>query len=161
MKTLKLLVFSDTHGLESNIEKAIKAHGEKADALIFLGDGILGANEIFGRYPHIPHVCVRGNCDLYASSEVDEALVDIGGIKILCMHGHKYSVKGTIMRAVYRAREREADLLLFGHTHEPLCRKEEGIVVFNPGSLGLGYPERTYGVVEIADGEIICGHGKL
>ena len=161
MKKLKLLVFSDTHGHESYIERAIKAHGEKADALIFLGDGILGANEVFAGYPHIPHVCVRGNCDVYATGEVDEALVDMGGIKILCMHGHKYSVKSTLVRATYRALEREADMVLFGHTHVPEEKREMGVVLFNPGSLGRGYPERTYGVVEIVDGEIVCGHGKL
>ena len=161
MKKFKLLVFSDTHGNESNIEKALKAHGEKADALIFLGDGILGANEVFARYPHIPHVCVRGNCDIYAAGESDEALVDMGGVKILCMHGHKYSVKSTVVRAVYRALEKEADMLLFGHTHQPEVRREQGIVLFNPGSLGRGYPDNTYGVVEIVNGEIVCGHGKI
>ncbi len=161
MNKLKLLVFSDTHGREKYIETAIAAHGGKADALIFLGDGILGANEMFGKYPHIPHICVKGNCDLYAIGEVDEALIDMGGVKILCMHGHKYDVKSTLMRAAYRAREREAQLLLFGHTHAPVELRDESLVMFNPGSLGLGYPHRTYGVVEIVDGNIVCSHGKI
>ena len=161
MNKIKLLVFSDTHGREKHIETAIAAHGGNADALIFLGDGIMGANEVFGKYPHIPHICVKGNCDLYAAGEVDEAMIDMGGVKILCMHGHKYDVKSSYIRAAYRAREREADILLFGHTHIPFERREEGLIMFNPGSLGLGFPDRTYGVIEIVGGQVVCNHGKI
>ncbi len=161
MKKIKLLVFSDSHGREKNIDEAINAHNQKVDALVFLGDGIIGANEVFNRYPHIPHISVRGNCDFAVGGERDEALIDMGGTKILCMHGHKYDVKSTLIRAAYRAKEVEADVLLFGHTHDPLEMRRDGLVLFNPGSIGRGYPDRTYGVIEIVDGKIICGHGTV
>lgn len=161
MKKIKLLVFSDSHGSEKYIDSAIAAHNGRADAFIFLGDGLRAAEAVFAKYPDVPHICVRGNCDLYASGELDEVTLDMGGIKILCMHGHKYDVKSTLLRAAYRAKEKEASLLLFGHTHGPLELREDGIVMFNPGSVGMGYPDRTYGVIEIADGQIICGHGKI
>ena len=48
MKKTKILVFSDSHGKEHNIETAIKAHGGHADAFIFLGDGLMGANAVVG-----------------------------------------------------------------------------------------------------------------
>ncbi len=161
MKKTKILVFSDSHGREKNIEAAIEAHAGRADALIFLGDGITGANSVFQKYPHIPHICVRGNCDAFVSGEVDEAVIELGGIRILCMHGHKYDVKSTLLRAGFRAKEQNAHLLLFGHTHAKTEFRRDGIVYFNPGSVGLGYPMRTYGVIEIVAGQIVCSHVEV
>ncbi|MBQ8475352.1 MAG: YfcE family phosphodiesterase [Clostridia bacterium] len=161
MKKIKILVFSDSHGREKNIEKAIEDHGCRADALIFLGDGLRGAENVFQKYPHIPHLCVKGNCDGLVFNQVDEATLDLGGIKILCMHGHLYDTKSSLLRAGLRAREVGASLLLFGHTHAALEMREEGLVYFNPGTIGLGYPNCTYGVIEIIDNKIVCGHGTV
>ncbi len=161
MKNIKILVFSDSHGREHYIEKAIEDHGGRADALIFLGDGIAGANRVFEKYPHIPHVSVKGNCDYSAEGEVDEAVINPGGVNILCTHGHKYSVKSTIMRAGLRARERGCGLLLFGHTHERCEIRTEELIYFNPGSIGMGYPKRSYGVINICGENIICHHGSV
>lgn len=161
MKSIKILVFSDSHGREHYIEKAIEDHGGKADALIFLGDGIKGAARVFEKYPHIPRALVRGNCDYSAEDEADEAVINLGGVNILCTHGHKYSVKSTLMRAGLRAREKNCALLLFGHTHNPTEIRTEELIYFNPGSVGMGYPHRSYGVVNICGNNIICSHGKV
>ena len=77
------------------------------------------------------------------------------------MHGHKYDVKNGIYRAYMRAAEKNAELLLFGHTHEPADLTQGNIRLFNPGSIGKGYPRKTYGVINISDGQIICGHGEI
>lgn len=161
MDNIKILVFSDSHGREHYIEKAIEAHGGRADALIFLGDGIAGANRVFEKYPNIPHVSVKGNCDFMADGEVDEAQINLGGVNILCTHGHKYSVKSTLMSAGLRARERGCGLLLFGHTHERCEIRTGELIYFNPGSIGQGYPKRSYGVINICGENIICHHGTV
>ena len=44
------------------------------------------------------------------------------------------------------ARERQADILLFGHTHQPLTDYDDGLYILNPGSLrGRG----TYGLLDV------------
>ncbi len=161
MKKFKILVFSDSHGREANIEAAINAHGGRADAFIFLGDGIIGATSVFEKYPGVPHLCVKGNCDPIFVNERDEATIDMGGVKILCMHGHKYDVKSTLLWAGYRAKEVEAQLLLFGHTHSKLELRRDDLIYFNPGTVGKGYPQCTYGVIEIVGEHIVCSHGVV
>ena len=157
----KILIFSDSHGRESNIEKAILDHNGRADVFVFLGDGLNGANSVFEKFPNVPHVCVKGNCDSLFTNEIEETVLELDGIRILCMHGHKYDVKSTLLWAGYRAKEKNCQLLLFGHTHSKTLINEDGLIYFNPGTVGRGYPECTYGVIEIVDGKIVCGHGTI
>ena len=161
MKKTKILVFSDSHGREKNIETAIEVNGGRADAFVFLGDGVLGANSVFEKYPNVPHVCVKGNCDPLFVNEVDETVIELGGIRILCMHGHKYDVKSTLLWAGYRAKEQNCQMLLFGHTHSKLELRRDDLIYFNPGTIGRGYPDCTYGVIEIVGNQIVCSHGKV
>ena len=161
MKNIKLLVFSDSHGRARYIENAIEAHSGRADAFIFLGDGISDAERAFAKYPDVPSVIVRGNCDFNAGGYIDEAMINLGGVNILCTHGHKYSVKSTLTPLGMRAMEKGADIVLFGHTHDEREIRVASLVYFNPGSVGMGYPKRSYGVVNICDKKIICSHGTV
>ncbi len=157
---MKILVFSDSHGAASKMMKAAEAHPD-ADMFIFLGDGLRDAERLFSRYSDIPHVGVCGNCDTFVNmggeSFLNEQTVDLGGIRIFCCHGHKYGVKSTELNLWFRAKEKEADLVLFGHTHEPFERYFEGIRLFNPGSVGMG----SYGVIYIENSAVVASHGKI
>ncbi len=90
------------------------------------------------------------------------------------MHGHEHGVKSGIERAAAYAAQRGADVLLFGHTHEPMEKYfpvgtrlgevtlEKPLYVFNPGSLGL--PREgcaTFGVIEIRRGQLLLSHGRV
>lgn len=57
------------------------------------------------------------------------------------------------MRAIYAAREAEADILLFGHTHRPDCFQQQGLWIMNPGACGLG---GTYGVIDLSGDDVRC-----
>ncbi|MBQ2326197.1 MAG: metallophosphoesterase [Clostridia bacterium] len=156
---MKLLVFSDSHGAAGRLFKAAEAHPD-ADMFIFLGDGLRDAEALFERYPKTPAVAVNGNCDMFsvsANSYLDEQTVDLGDIRIFCCHGHKYGVKSTLMRLYMRALEKEVGLVLFGHTHEPFERVNEGVRLFNPGSVMQG----SYGVIYIEGGAVVASHGKI
>jgi len=50
----------------------------------------------------------------------------------------------------YRAEEVGANVVLFGHSHVPLCTEERGVLFLNPGSLQLprGYHQPTYACLE-------------
>ena len=50
-------------------------------------------------------------------------------------------------------KEQGAQLGLFGHTHEPLCREYDGMWLLNPGSC-KGYCA-TYGVAYVHEGQVV------
>ena len=160
---MKILVFSDSHSHPKYIERAIEIHKGYADLVIFLGDGIRDIEYIKNRYPHLPFIIVKGNCDVFSSAEYrDYSVLDLDGIKILITHGHLFGVKSGYDRIMYRAEELGADAVFFGHTHLPLDLPtyvgERKVHLFNPGSISYG---GTYGVVNIANGVLITSHGKI
>jgi len=121
----------------------------RPDRIFHLGDGWRDAEALARLFPEIPLDQVPGNCDL-GRSESAEKLLTVAGRRILLCHGHTLGVKYALTAAVARARERGADVLLFGHTHRPLADIRD-VVLLNPGSIGA--PRRpTYGLLEL-DGE--------
>ena len=75
------------------------------------------------------------------------------GKRFFFTHGHLYDAKLGLYRLVCAARERKADLLLFGHTHQPLTDYDDGLYILNPGSLsGSG---GTYGTVDITPAGVV------
>ena len=154
---MKILVFSDVHGDTRGMERAILAHGD-ADAAVFLGDGWLGAEEVFLAHPHLPHTAVIGNCDSQ-SAGVCDAVLELGGVRILCTHGHRYGVKLGRGRLARAAKEKGASLVFYGHTHVAVDETVDGVRMINPGSVGCG-SGKSYAVVYIENGAVVCGFGK-
>ena len=102
-------------------------------------------------YPRIPVCMVPGNCDGWTTHALKKQIT-LDGVRILLSHGHLWGVKGSYDAAVADARACQADILLFGHTHRPLCRQlEDGLWMLNPGSA-----RTTYGVIELDRGHIQC-----
>ena len=106
------------------------------------------AEAVAARFPDRMFWQVRGNGDfalgsadlLYAREET------LGGKRLFFTHGHLYGVKTGLYRVCCAARERQADILLFGHTHQPLTDYDDGLYILNPGSLrGRG----TYGLLDV------------
>ncbi len=170
---MKILVFSDSHGMWNNIKEAINAHKRKADLIIHLGDGSADLDMVSDMCKNIPVCRVAGNHEEFTTpfsmrDELQfEVLYNFDGVKIFATHGHKYGVKSGYSRIINVGKSKDADLILFGHTHKPeehsvMPDDENGkyIKIFNPGSIGRGY-ECTYGVIEIVNGNIITGFGKI
>ena len=144
---MRILVVSDTHGDEGALQRAVQAH-PSARTVIHLGDGAREAEAVAARFPDRMFWQVRGNGDfalgsaglLYAREET------LGGKRLFFTHGHLYGVKTGLYRVCCAARERQADILLFGHTHQPLTDYDDGLYILNPGSLrGRG----TYGLLDV------------
>lgn len=160
---MKILVFSDSHGRAKNIVEALKIHGGVCDFAVFLGDGLKDIDYAREKFPSVPFVSVRGNCDaFFCDSERDECVLDLDGVRVLITHGHKYNVKYGYGTILYRARELDADAVFFGHTHIPLDTQEyvgeKRIHLFNPGSVGMG---ASYGIVNTSGGVLVSSHGKI
>lgn len=127
--------------------------------ILHLGDCVRDAQRLEERYPDIPLLGVPGNCD-YGGLDQPERLTELGGVRILMMHGHTRRVKSGPMAAIYAARECGADILLFGHTHQPVVDRSGDFWVMNPGCIGPS-ARRTYGVITLEDGKVDCAAFRL
>ena len=60
--------------------------------------------------------------------------------KAFITHGHNYSVSMTKEQILEEGKVRGADIVMFGHTHQPYFEQKDGITLLNPGS--LSYPRQ-------------------
>jgi putative phosphoesterase len=121
-----------------------------ADVLIHLGDNSEDIEELTKDFKGEVYG-VRGNCD-YSNTYPTEQLLDIMGKKIFLTHGHLYGVKNNLINIYYRAKELNADIVLFGHTHENIVKEKGGIVFMNPGSISLPRLRGRYiGFIELKE----------
>ncbi|NLV49162.1 MAG: metallophosphoesterase [Clostridiales bacterium] len=141
---MKILVFSDSHGSCGLMEAAVKLH--MPDLTLFLGDGASDITALRASYPELSVRCVRGNCDP-AGFAPEKLIIEESGKKIMMTHGHAYGVKLGLQRVFYAALEAQADIILFGHTHEAYRAEREGLIMLNPGSVGRGR-NRSYALLE-------------
>ena len=149
---------SDSHGQVSNMVRCVER--VEPNHILHLGDCVHDAELLARQFPAIPMTTVPGNCDRGAQDE-PERLIELGGKRILMMHGHTRGVKYDIQRAVYTAREYGADILLFGHTHRPLVDFDGALYVMNPGTVGGWRNAPTYGVITINSKAYNCATYRL
>lgn len=147
----RLLVLSDSHGDTAAVYRAIAAQPE-ADTVLHLGDGAADLAAVAPSFPRLSYFQVRGNGDYFASGAIPYAREEcFEGKRFFLTHGHLYGVKSGLFRVVCAAKERDADVLLYGHTHLPMTDYEDGLYLLNPGSLRGG----TYGVVDLSGAGVV------
>ena len=130
---MNVLVVSDSHG---KVDKLIQAVEQVHPGYVLhLGDCQRDLEKLRQAFPMLTMEGVPGNCD-YGSCDQPERLIELGGVRILMLHGHTRGVKSDVMRAVWAARECGAQVLLFGHTHVPLVDYDGTLWVMNPGAAG-------------------------
>lgn len=167
---MNVMLFSDSHGRVSYIEQMmarVLSVGAPPTQVLFLGDGLTDLARAHGLEGQSV-VAVRGNCD----GDAEEPLmreIGLGGYRALMLHGHTAGVKCDLLGAIGEAVRREADLLFYGHTHEPLARQfapdetymgvkiKKPLFVFNPGALKDG----SFGRIEFNEKGILMSHGRL
>lgn len=150
---MKILVFSDSHRNLSHMVSAVER--EHPDQVIHLGDHVRDAEKLQCRYPMLPVLKIRGNCDYDAADTQEQRITEFDGVRFLICHGHRYGVKAGLLRYLMAARENQVDVALFGHTHCAFCEKESGVWLLNPGSCGAGV-RPSYGLITIAAGKYTC-----
>lgn len=134
---MRVLIVSDTHGRHEGLDRALEEAG-KIDMLLHLGD-------IEGEEPYIDAVVeckkymVRGNNDFFSDLPRDLE-INIGKYKVFMTHGHAYDVSLGPEYILDEGRSRNADIIMFGHTHRPFFDQRDNIILLNPGS--LSYPRQ-------------------
>lgn len=137
-------VISDTHGLlRKEAEKQLKL----SNVIIHAGD--IGNVEIINRLQKIaPVYFIKGNIDKEDwAAEFPEILeLKIADKNILVIHNLKDS-KGS---------SKCYDIIISGHSHQPLIKQENGIFYLNPGSAG----KRRFSL-PVSVAEILIAEGKI
>ena len=146
---MKLLILSDSHRKMNYMCQAVDR--EKPDLIVHLGDHERDAARLMDRYPEIPMWSVSGNCDYGAAPE--RIVTTLEGVRFFVTHGHTLRVKYGLLRAELAAREAEANVLLFGHTHSAMCDWNNGLWIVNPGTCS-GMGPVTYAVIELDHGAV-------
>ncbi|TXH31669.1 MAG: metallophosphoesterase [Rhodospirillaceae bacterium] len=119
-------LISDTHGL---LRPEALAALAGSDRIIHAGDiGDAAILEDLARLA--PVTAIRGNNDTgsWAAALGDTATLTIGGITIFVIH-NAADLKQMPPPVGCR-------VIVAGHSHKPLCRDENGVLVVNPGSAG-------------------------
>jgi uncharacterized protein len=146
----KVLVVSDSHGLTNELEILRERHMNEVDLMIHCGDSEMMHDEkVMNGY-----LTVKGNCDF--GSYPLETTTEIAGRKFFVTHGHRYSVKTSLMNLEYKAAEMGADIVCFGHSHLLGAEVIGDTLYLNPGSIRLprGRIEKTYVILELLDEKI-------
>ncbi|MGE7940491.1 metallophosphoesterase [Lysinibacillus xylanilyticus] len=144
---MQILVMSDTHGDSDVIEK-VRGFFPNIDTFIHCGDSELP----FSHKALDGMKKVRGNCDIDQAFP-DEAVFDIEDVTVFVTHGHLFNVKTSILSLSYRAKEVDAQIVCFGHSHILAAEMIEDVLFLNPGSLlkPRGRKEKSFALVEIED----------
>jgi len=109
-------------------------HGALAAVEMILHAGDVGGEEVLDELSTIAPVhAVSGNTDPPGDRRLHQALdISVGGFTIHVSHGHELGVpKPEKLLMAYNAQ-----VIVFGHTHEPLVVKADGRLVVNPGAAG-------------------------
>ena len=153
---MKCLVFSDSHGSFALMKKALDMNPD-AEVVFFLGDGVSDAIAIRDRYPEKAWINVKGNCDVGISSSFYDIKkvekIKLSGYSIVLTHGDLYGAKYGDGGLLNLAREMNADIVLFGHTHTKkytcVTDFERPIHLFNPGSISV--TSGSFGIITLGD----------
>lgn len=145
---MKALIVSDSHGLDQELLTIFNRH-QDVDIAFHCGDSQLtgSAESLY------PYRVVKGNCD-YGNDFSDEVMEEFGTFRILCVHGHRQDVKYSLDQLIHHADQKNAAIVLYGHSHVAKAEQRDGKLFINPGSIRMPRhrPEKTYAVLTLENG---------
>ncbi|MBP1903792.1 putative phosphoesterase [Paenibacillus turicensis] len=161
---MRIGVVSDTHIFRAGkkLPQLLIEEFSKVDLILHLGDWVV--MDVYDQLAQLAPVDgIAGNNDGYEIIERfgEQKLLTLEGKKIGLIHGHTpYSRKGTDGNALLAFEGQKVDVILFGHSHQPLMRNENGILLFNPGSPTDKRREKRYsfGLLDISETGINAQH---
>ena len=146
---MKILIVSDTHRYNTNFLKVVERTGP-LDMVVHCGD-IEGSELLISRAAACPVEMVQGNNDFFSELPKEKEFM-IGQYKVWLTHGHSYYIAMNNEMIKREAREREANIVMCGHTHKPIVDIGHDLTLVNPGS--ISYPRQgnrkpSYVIMEI------------
>jgi len=134
---MKIIIISYTHKRHRTLDDLLSRVG-KIDMLLHLGD-TEGGEAYIEAVAGCPVHVVAGNNDFFSELEKEEEFF-IGKYRVFMTHGHRYGVSMGNERLKEEGRARNADIVMYGHTHRPELVIGDDLTILNPGS--LSYPRQ-------------------
>jgi putative phosphoesterase len=138
---MRVLVLSDTHVAAAQVPwvlELLRPHLDGIEHILHAGDAV--CEELYDRLSELAEVhAVAGNMD---PEEVrdrwpEQVVLELGGRRVGLVHGWGRP-QDLAQRVLERFQEPGGriplDVLIFGHSHQPLVEKREGLLLLNPGS---------------------------
>lgn len=143
---MRIGLVSDTHGL---LRPAVLEFLRGSDRIVHAGD-ICDASVLQALAAIAPLTAVRGNNDVgpWAQPLHETELLDVDGVRLLVIHD--LSLLGTA------AHDAQAHVVVSGHSHKPLVRRDGDVLFVNPGSAG-----RRRFKLPISAGELLVVGGEV
>lgn len=129
----RVLIVSDSHSRHEHLEAVMER--VQPDLMLHLGDSE-DYDDLIAAEADWPVIFVRGNCD-YGRGLPDEEIVQLGRHRAFLCHGHRHNVRFDLETLARVAKENDCDVAMYGHTHEPEITEEDGVTIYNPGSISL------------------------
>jgi len=143
-------VISDTHS--KALEKKVVDDLQKMDFIIHAGD--IASKNFFDELKKINDIkAVYGNMDdgFLRSLLPRSQIITCGSFSIGIFHGagHPDHLLDCVKEEF---KNKKVDVIVFGHSHQPMNEKINGILFFNPGSATdtAFAPYRSYGVLSVS-----------
>lgn len=149
---MKVVVLSDTHldQVNSELVSICETYCATADLVIHLGDWTRSV--VLDFFQQFPLEAVSGNMDdaVIRDQLPSQKTLTLDGRRIGITHGWGYE---TGMHERLLQAFPDVEVILYGHTHRPLAREENGVLFFNPGSLtyGRGRFQKSLGIFETGE----------
>lgn len=157
---MRITVISDSHGNGSAVDRILRREKD-SNAVVFLGDVTSDIEDFVYEYTDKKFYIVSGNCDFFSHYPHND-IINVADTKIFITHGHTFGVKGGTAALEKAARQSGCKIAMYGHTHIPYIKYENGLYIVNPGSCSRprdGGP--TYAAVDIRKNGILPAVIKL
>jgi putative phosphoesterase len=151
---MKILVVSDTHvpSLAQTIPAKILEEARSCEMILHAGD-LISIKVLDELSKLAPVNAVKGNMDLpeVARQLPSTRILSLEKWRIGLTHGHEGRGADATERARSGFSGKNADCVVFGHSHVPMSARVDGILLFNPGSpvAGRGRQGNTFGILHL------------
>ncbi len=156
-------ILSDTHitNVTEPFKNLVRRAFSNCDIIIHAGDvtapGVLeafGDKTVYGVHGNMCGAAIRR---LLPESRI----ITLEGFRIGLCHGAgpRHNIEERLWSLFP-----EVDCIIYGHTHEPVCRKKGGVLFINPGSFQVTTPHGTpasYALLTIDDSGISASFHSL
>lgn len=145
---MQYLFVSDAHGDRDILMTLFAKYHNQVTQIFYNGDSELPANDrVFNDV-----LTVAGNMDFDASYPLDNCYQEEN--IIFQTHGHRYDVNFSLTELLRKAKQVNAQIATFGHTHQLGVEVIDGILCLNPGSISqprgkYAYLGGTYAIVTV------------
>lgn len=150
---MRVGIISDTHISIDNyrIKDLLESYLKDVDIIIHAGD-YTNEKVIDAITDYRDFIGVSGNVDNDNVKKLlrEKEIITLEGYRIGIYHGHG-NEDTTLTRAYNNFKNDLVDIIIFGHSHQPLVKTVKGILMLNPGSLTNKRLERwfSYAILEL------------